>query len=99
MATPFYATLPFRKVVEVTTDRSGYPQEILECGHRNTPPMNPYTGMRPAKRRRCSTCMIPFQPTPPICPECFHARRWDELGGGSRDAVCDHCGRRGAWDA
>lgn len=95
----YYIQCPLRKVVEMITFRSGYPMEILECGHTNTPPMNPYSGPRTAKRRRCSACVVHLRPTPPICPECFHARRWDDLGGGCRDAVCDHCGRRGAWDA
>lgn len=98
MADNFYARLPLRAVVEIIS-RNGSPWEVFECGHGDYAPMNPYSGRRPAKRRRCSRCVAHLQPTPPICPDCFHVRRWDELGDGCRDAVCDHCGRRGAWDA
>lgn len=30
------------------------------------------------------------------CPDCGSPRRWEQLPGGSIDAVCDTCGRRGA---
>lgn len=35
---------------------------------------------------------------PPPCPKCGAARRWDHPRGGGLDAVCDACGRRGAFD-
>lgn len=90
----YYTQCPLRRVVNVIDDDSRIPWEVYECGHGGW-----MTGAKPAKRRRCPSCVASLQPTPPICPECFHARRWDDLGGGCRDAVCDHCGRRGAWDA
>lgn len=95
MADNYWAQCPLRRVVDVLgADDNRIPWEVYECGHGGW-----MSGAKPAKRRRCPACVAHLRPTPPICPECFHARRWEDLGGGCRDAVCDHCGRRGAWDA
>jgi hypothetical protein len=56
MADTYYTKLPLRAVVEVTTHKNGSPWENYECGHGWYAPTNPYTGRRPAKRRRCAFC-------------------------------------------
>lgn len=52
----YWSSLPLRKVIEVYRSMSGSLMERYECGHGGYAPMNPYTGYRPAKRRRCWQC-------------------------------------------
>lgn len=51
-----YTKMPLRKVVEIVTHERGMPWEVYECGHGWYAPMNPYSGVRKAKRRRCHEC-------------------------------------------
>lgn len=51
-----YTKMPLRSVVEIVTHENGRPWEVLECGHGWYAPMNPYSGVRKARRRRCHKC-------------------------------------------
>jgi hypothetical protein len=51
----YYTKLPLRKVVEIRYE-GGRPVEVYECGHAFFAPMNPYSGVKKAKRRRCAWC-------------------------------------------
>jgi hypothetical protein len=56
MADNYYLSLPLRRVVEVIEQDGVPPREVYECGHSYWAPMNPYSGIKKAKRRRCAWC-------------------------------------------
>ena len=56
-----YTRMPLRRVVEIKTER-GTPWEVYECGHGYYAPMNPYSGIRRAARRRCHKCPREVKP-------------------------------------
>jgi hypothetical protein len=51
----YYTKLPLRAVVEITT-KNNSPWEVYECGHGYYAPMNPHSGIKTARRRRCHKC-------------------------------------------
>ena len=55
MADNYYTTIPLRRVVEII-EQDGRPREVYECGHSWWAPMNPYSGIKKAARRRCAFC-------------------------------------------
>jgi hypothetical protein len=54
----YYTKFPLRVVVEIIT-KNNAPWEVYECGHGYWAPMNPYSGVKKAKRRRCHKCAPP----------------------------------------